>query len=66
MKIPDERELRNIAINNSSNADSKNFIKIYKKYTAEPYSFLVDDKTVSSNNPLRFRKNLYNIIKNDY
>ena len=61
MKIPDERELRNIAINHS-----KNVIEIYKKYTAEPYSFLVDDKTVSSNNPLRFRKNLYNIIKNDY
>ena len=61
MKIPDERELWHIAINHSSNADSKNFIKIYKKCTAEPYSFLVDDTTLSSNNPLKFRKNLYNI-----
>ena len=61
MKIPDERELRYIAINYSSNADSKNFIKIHEKYTAERYSFLVGDTTLSSNNPLRFRKNLYNI-----
>ena len=61
MKIPDERELRHIAVNHSSNADSKNFIKIYKRYTAELCSFLVDDTTLSSNNPLRFRKKLYNI-----
>ena len=68
MKIPDKRK-QNIALNYSSNADSKNFIKIYKKCTAEPYSFLVDDTTLSSNNPtalssnnpLRFRKSLYNI-----
>ena len=61
MKIPDKRELRNSAISHSSNADSKDFIKIYKKYTAEPHSFLVDDTTLASENPLRFRKNLYNI-----
>ena len=30
MKIPDERELRHIALNHSSNADSKDFIKVYK------------------------------------
>ena len=61
MKISGEGELRNIAINRSSNTDSKDFINIYKKCTAEPYSFLVDDTTLSSNNPLRFRKSLYNI-----
>ena len=38
MKIPDERELRHTGINHSSNADSKDFIKIYNKRTAEPYS----------------------------
>ena len=27
-------------------------------YTAEPYSFLVNDTTLPSDNPLRFRKNL--------
>ena len=61
MKISGEGELRNIAVNRSSNTDSKDFINIYKKCTAEPYSFLVDDTTLSSNNPLRFRKSLYNI-----
>ena len=34
---------------------------IYKKCTDNSYSFLVDDTTLSSDNPLRFRKNLYNI-----
>ena len=32
-------------------------MNIYKKYTAEKY-FLVNDATLSSNNPLRFRKNI--------
>ena len=36
----------------------KDFIKIYKKYTKEPYSFLVNDTTLPSDDPLRFRKNL--------
>ena len=43
MKIPNKRELQQIAINHSSDIDFKNFMKIYKKYTKEPYSFLVND-----------------------
>ena len=39
MKIPNERKLQQIALNNSSDIDFKDFIKIYKKCTAEPYSF---------------------------
>ena len=61
MKIPNKRELQQIALNHSSDINSKDFIKIYKKYTAEPYSFLVNDATLASDNPLRFRKNLCNI-----
>ena len=61
MKIPNKRELQQIALNNSSDISSKNFIKIYKKYTVEPYSLLVNDATLASDNPLRFRKNLFNI-----
>ena len=61
MKIPDERELRHIALNHSSNADSKDFTKVYKKCTAEPYSFQVGDTTLASDSPLRFRKNLFSI-----
>ena len=59
MKIPDKRKLQNIALNHSSDVHFKDFIKIYKKCTAEPYSFLVDDTTLASDDPLRFRKNLY-------
>ena len=61
MKYQNKRELRQIGLNHSSDISSKDFIKIYKKYTAEPYSFLVNDATLASDNPLRFRKNLFNI-----
>ena len=60
MKIPNKRELQQIAINHSSDIDFKDFVKIYKKCTDDPYSFLVNDTMLSSDNPLRFRKNLYN------
>ena len=36
----------------------KDFMKPYKDYTKEPYSFLANDTTLSSDNSLRFRKNL--------
>ena len=58
MKIPNKRELQQIALNHSSDIDFKDFMKICKKCTAEPYSFLVNDTTLSSDDPLRFRKNL--------
>ena len=61
MKIPNKRELQQIAINHSSDINFKDFVKIYKKCTDEPYSFLVNDTMLASDNPLRFRKNLYNI-----
>ena len=60
MKIPNKRELQEIATNHSSDIKFKNFIENYKKCTAEPYSFLVNDTTLPSDNPLRFRKNLLN------
>ena len=53
-KIPNKRELQQIALNHSSDTDFKNFMKIYKKCTAEPYSFLVNDTTLPSDNPLKF------------
>ena len=58
MKIPNKRELQQIALNHSSGIDFKNLMKIYKKFTAEPYSFLVNDTTLPSDYLLRFRKNL--------
>ena len=58
MKVPNKRELQQITKNHSSNIDFKDFIKIYKKWTTEPYSFLVNDTSLPSDDPLRFRKNL--------
>ena len=62
-KIPNKRELQQIAINHSSDINTKDFIEIYRKCTDKPYSFLVIDTILSANNPLRFRKNLH--ITND-
>ena len=43
MKIPNEWELQQIALNHSSDSDFKDFIKNYRKCTDESYSFLVND-----------------------
>ena len=59
MKIPNKRELQQIALNHSSDIDFKDFIKIYKKCGKEPYSFLVNDTTLQSSDPLKFRHNLF-------
>ena len=37
MKIPNKRELQQIALNHSSGIDFKDFMEIYKKCTTEPY-----------------------------
>ena len=58
MKIPNKRELQQIVLNHSSDIDFKDIMKIYKTCTAKPYSFLVNDTTLPSDDPLRFRKNL--------
>ena len=64
MKIPNKREHLQIVLNHSSDISTKDFIKIHKNCTAEPYSFLVNDATLASYNPLTFRKNLFqHIIK---
>ena len=65
-KIPNKRELQQIAINHSSDINTKDFANIYRKCTAEPYSLLVNDTTLASNNPLSFRKNLFNIYNKNH
>ena len=42
-KIPNKRELQQIAINHSSDINTKDFPNIYRKCTNGPYSFLVID-----------------------
>ena len=58
MKISNQRELQQNALNHSSDIDFKDFMKIFRKCTAEPYSFLVTDTTLPSDNPLKCGKNL--------
>ena len=65
-KIPNKRELQQIASNHSSDIDFKYFMKLYKGYTKEPYSFLVNDTTdttLSSENPYDLGRTYY---KNGY
>ena len=59
MKIPNKRELQQIASNHSSYIDFKDFMTFYKGCFKQPYSFLVNDMTLLSDNPLRFRKKLF-------
>ena len=65
-KIPDKRELQQITINHSPDISTKDFTNIYRKCAAEPYYFLVNDTMLVSNNPLSFRKNLFNIYNKNH
>ena len=38
-------------------------MKTYRECTKEPYSFLIIDTTLSSTNPLKFRKNLFDTLQ---
>ena len=59
MKINNKRELQNIAINHSADIDYKDFMKIYRECTREPFIyFLTIDTTLPASDPLRSRKNL--------
>ena len=63
MKIPNKRDLQQIAFSNSSDINFQNFMNLYKKCTTEPYFLLAIDTTLASDNSLRFRKNLLERIQ---
>ena len=63
MSISSKRELQQIASNHSSDIDFKDLMKLYKVYIKDSYPFLVNDMTLSSENPLQFWKKL---IINEY
>ena len=65
MKIPN-RQLPQISFNHSSHIAFKDFINLYEKCTEKPYSFLVIDANLASDNPSYFRKNLLEKIKTNY
>ena len=58
MKFPNKWELQQIAFNNSSDLDFKDFMNLYKIYTAKPYLLLVINTTLASDNYSRFKKNV--------
>ena len=62
MKINNKRELQNIAINHSVDIDYKDFMKIYRECTKEAYNFLTINTMLPASNPLRFRKNLFDLL----
>ena len=64
MEISNKYELQQIVLNHSSDIDFGDFIKIYKKCTGETYYFSVNDDTLASDNPLRFRKDLSKEVYN--
>ena len=47
-----------MAFNNLPNIEFTDFMNLYKKFTAKPYSFSVFDTTLASDNTLRFKKNI--------
>ena len=59
-KILSKRELQQLGINHSSDISTE------EKCTVEPYSFFVNDTTLSSNNLLRFRKNLFGVYDKNH
>ena len=58
IKIPNKKELQQMAFNHSSDIDFQDYMNLYKKSTEKPYYFLVIDTTLASDIPSRLRKNL--------
>ena len=58
MKISNKRGPQQIASNHLSETEFKDFMKLYKDYTKQTFSFLVNNTILPSENPLRFRKYL--------
>ena len=58
MKIKKKTELQQITFNHSWDIGMQDLIILYKKCTAKPYSFLIIDTTLASDNSSPIRKNL--------
>ena len=53
-------------MNHSADISIKGFANIYRDFTGEPYAFLFNDTTLSSDSPLRFRKNIFDMYKKNH
>ena len=65
MKINKQRGLQNIATNHSADIDYKDFMKIYREHTREPYSVLTIDTILPASHSVRFGKHLFDSYEND-
>ena len=54
MEIANKRELQQRTLNHESDIEFKDFMKLCKDYTKEPFSILVKDTTLTADNILRF------------
>ena len=59
MKIPNKRELQEIAFDHSSDILFQDFTNLYKRSTVELYSFLVINAILSSDKFLAFQKDSF-------
>ena len=54
MKINNRKDLQQIAIDHSADINYKDFLKIYRNCTNEPYPFLIIDTTLPADDLMRF------------
>ena len=57
-KLPHKKALPPVTFNHLSGIGYEDFMNLYKKCTAKPYSFFVIDTPLPSDNLSHFRKNL--------
>ena len=63
IKIPNKKEFQQNTFNHLSDIDFQDFMYLYKKCTAKPYSFYVIDATIASDHLLRFKASLLERIQ---
>ena len=59
VEIPNNRELQQIVLKHWCDIDFKDFMKLYKDYAKQLYSFLANNTTLWSDNPLDLGKTYY-------
>ena len=62
IKKKNRKELQNIAIDHSADIDCKDFMKIYRECTKEPFNFLTIDTILPASDPLCFKKDLFDYL----
>ena len=65
MNIPNRQDLQQIAINHSSDTDPDELKRLYRRYTANPCSFLVIATIIPSDNALNFQNNLLEEVERE-